>query len=83
MSMNRTTGTSIAIGITGLLIGRVLRPRPRQWYEPEAAEPIRHVAQDDEAVLTRLLLGGGISRDRYRTRLERLAATEGWSLPSL
>jgi hypothetical protein len=42
MSMNRTTTVaSIAIGITGLLIGRVLRPRPRQWYEPEAAEPLR------------------------------------------
>jgi hypothetical protein len=83
MSRNRAAGASVLIGFTGLLLGRVLRPRPGNWYEPEPAEPIRTAARDEEAVLSRLLVGGVISEDRYRRRLERLAADEPWFPPSL
>ena len=72
---------TILIGLTGVLVGRVLRRRPVVWYEAEPAEPMRHRPPDDEAVLTRLLLTGGISRDAYRRRIEQLAAREAWSAP--
>lgn len=81
--MTHTTGASIFAGITGLLIGRMLRPRRGNWYEPESAPPIRQVAPDDEADLTRLLVSGRISSDDYRARLERLADAAGWLPPSL
>jgi hypothetical protein len=76
--VSHTTGASLFAGITGLLIGRMLRSRQGDWYEPEAAQPIRQVAPDDEAVLTRLLFSGGISSDDYRARLGRLADAAGW-----
>jgi len=74
-------GRTILIGITGVLVGRALRPRPVVWHEAEPAGPMRHVAADDEAVLTRQLLAGGITRDAYRRRLENLAAGEAWFAP--